>query len=164
MFLSSGSVSISQPVKNPDNSPRLNSIAISVVVPVRDEEDSIRALLDGLLGQTLPPDEIVITDGGSVDRTRTIIEEFIQRGAAVKLLTDHDSLPGRSRNIGVANASNDWIAFIDAGIRPKSDWLAALAEKISDGSGAEVVYGTYEPIIDSFFTECAAIAYVPPPI
>jgi len=45
-------------VKNPDNSPRLNSIAISVVVPVRDEEDSIRVLLEGLLGQTLPPNEI----------------------------------------------------------------------------------------------------------
>ena len=56
-------------MKNPDNSPRLNSIAISVVVPVRDEEDSIRVLLEGLLGQTLPPNEIVITDGGSMDQT-----------------------------------------------------------------------------------------------
>src|SRR5256885_9651950 len=148
MPLTLTSVSISSPVKNPDNSPRLDSIAISVVVPVRDEEDSIRALLDGLLGQTLPPDEIVITDGGSVDQTRAIIQEFIDRGAAVKLLTDDDSLPGRSRNIAVSNAGNDWIAFIDAGIRPDPNWLEALAAKATDGSDAEVVYGTYEPIID----------------
>ena len=40
---------------------------ISVVVPVRDEEDSIRDLLESLLAQTRPPDEIVITDGGSID-------------------------------------------------------------------------------------------------
>ena len=163
MSLSLGSVSISQPVKNSDNSPGPHSIAISVVVPVRDEEGSIRALLDGLLGQTLPPDEIVITDGGSVDRTRAIIEEFIQRGAAVRLLTDRDSLPGRSRNIGVANASNDWIAFIDAGITPAPNWLQALADKVINQSDAEVVYGSYEPLTDSFFEECAAIAYIPPP-
>ena len=150
-------------MKNPDNSPRINSIAISVVVPVRDEEDSIRALLDGLLSQTLPPNEIVITDGGSVDQTRAIIEDFIHRGEPVRLLIDDDSLPGRSRNIGVANASNDWIAFIDAGITPSKNWLEALADQVVDRANAEVVYGTYEPIIDSFFTECAAIAYVPPP-
>jgi len=138
-------------VNNPDNSPRLNSIAISVVVPVRDEEDSIRALLDGLLSQTLPPDEIVITDGGSVDQTRAIIEEFIERGEAVKLFTDDDSLPGRSRNIGVRNASNDWIAFIDAGIRPTSNWLQSLADKVINQPETQVVYGSYEPMTDSLF-------------
>ncbi|HEY0350123.1 MAG TPA: glycosyltransferase, partial [Pyrinomonadaceae bacterium] len=150
-------------MKNPDISPGPNSIAISVVVPVRDEEKSIRALLDGLLSQTLPPNEIVITDGGSVDQTRAIIEEFIQRGAPVRLLTDNDSLPGRSRNIGVRNARNDWIAFIDAGIRPTTDWLQALADKVINQPETEVVYGSYEPITDSFFEECAAIAYIPPP-
>ena len=140
------------------------TIEISVVVPVRNEEDSIGALLEGLLSQTLPPNEIVITDGGSVDQTRAIIEEFIQRGAPVRLLTDNDSLPGRSRNIGVRNARNDWIAFIDAGIRPTTDWLQALADKVINQPAAEVVYGSYEPITDSFFEECAAIAYIPPPI
>jgi len=136
---------------------------ISVVVPVRNEARTIRALLDGLLGQTLPPNEIVITDGGSVDETRAIIQDFIDHGAPVKLLTDDDSLPGRSRNIAVANAKNDWVAFIDAGIRPEHGWLQALADQIVDPSHADVVYGSYEPIISSFFTECAAIAYVPPP-
>lgn len=144
-----------------NNSPFI--LKISVVVPVRNEAQTIRALLDGLLGQTLPPNEIVITDGGSVDETRAIIQDFIDQGAPVKLLTDDDSLPGRSRNIAVANAKNDWIAFIDAGIRPEHGWLQALADQIVDPSHAEVVYGTYEPIVSSFFTECAAIAYVPLP-
>ena len=150
-------------MKTPEKPPRLNSIAISVVVPVRDEEDSIRLLLEGLLGQTLPPNEIVITDGGSVDQTREIIKDFIDRGAPIKLITDDDSLPGRSRNIGVANASNDWIAFIDAGVRPGATWLQALADKVGNQPDAEVVYGSYEPMTGSFFEECAAIAYVPPP-
>jgi glycosyltransferase involved in cell wall biosynthesis len=137
---------------------------ISVVVPVRNEAKTIRSLLDGLMNQSHPPDEIVLTDGGSIDETRAIIEDFINQGFPVKLLTDDDSLPGRSRNIGVANAKNDWIAFIDAGITPARSWLQALADQVASPAHADVVYGSYEPVIDSFFTECAAIAYVPAPI
>ena len=136
---------------------------ISVVVPVRDEENSVRALLEGLLSQSLPPSEIVITDGGSTDATTEIIEEFIERGAPVKLIRERASLPGRSRNIAVRHSRCEWIAFIDAGIRPATDWLASLVERVGDGSSVDVVYGSYEPVIDSFFKECAAIAYVPPP-
>ena len=151
----------SAPVSNPDSAPASKPIVISVVVPVRDEADSIRQLIEALLSQTQRPDEIVITDGGSIDGTREIIGEIIREGAPVKLIIDEDSLPGRSRNLAIANASNDWIAFIDAGIRPAPNWLEALAEKPRPDS-IDVVYGTYEPIIDSFFKECAAIVYVSP--
>ena len=150
-------------VEHAVTSPASNAIKISVVVPVRDEAKTIRALVEGLLSQSLPPNEIVITDGGSLDQTRAIIKEFIDRGAPVTLLTDSDSLPGRSRNIAAANARNDWLAFIDAGITPDHNWLQALSDQVSQPAHADVVYGSYDPVIDSFFTECAAIAYVPPP-
>jgi glycosyltransferase involved in cell wall biosynthesis len=136
---------------------------ISVVVPVRNEEESVRALLDGLLGQTRKPDEIVMTDGGSTDATREIIEEYIDRGEPICLLREKMSLPGRGRNLAATRASSEWIAFTDAGIRPANDWLAALAERIEQEQTADVVYGSWEPVTDSFFKECAAIAYVPPP-
>lgn len=144
------------------NSPYPGGPEISVVVPVRDEEASIRGLLEGLLSQTLPPKEIVITDGGSVDATRDIIEEFIKDGAPVRLIRERNSLPGRARNTGAKNSRYQWIAFTDAGTRSGPDWLALLAEHIGDGSAVDVVYGSYEPVVDSFFKECAAIAYVPP--
>jgi glycosyltransferase involved in cell wall biosynthesis len=141
-----------------------NAIEISVVIPVRNEEDSVRIVIDGLLGQTLLPKEIVITDGGSVDATREIIEGFISRGAPVRLIREQDSLPGRARNVGVEHSRCDWIAFTDAGTRPEPGWLAALASKAGDGSNAEVIYGSFAPIVDSFFKECAAIAYLPPAV
>jgi glycosyltransferase involved in cell wall biosynthesis len=139
-------------------------LQISVVVPVRNEEDSVRLLIEGLLAQTLSPREIVITDGGSVDATREIIEEFISRGAPVRLIREPDSMPGRARNIGVKHAQCDWIAFTDAGIRPEPDWLAGLARKVDDLADVDVVYGSFAPIVDTFFKECAAIAYLPPPV
>lgn len=132
---------------------------ISVIVPVRDEENSIRDLLDGLLSQSHPPFEIVITDGGSRDNTPSIIQQYIDRGAPVRLIRSGPALPGRGRNLAAASANGEWLAFIDAGVRPEPDWL----ERLSEQADSEVVYGSYEPVTDSLFKESAAIAYVPPP-
>ncbi len=136
---------------------------VSVIVPVRDEEHSIRELLDSLLNQTRLPDEIVITDGGSVDATPQIIEEYVQKGAPVRLIRTEAALPGRGRNLGAAEAKFDWLGFIDAGIRPAKNWLEALTSKAEQDESIDMVYGSWQPVTDTFFKECAAIAYVPPP-
>lgn len=138
-------------------------ISISVVIPVKNEEQSIRELLARLLDQTRPPQEIVITDGGSTDSTTQIIDEFISAGAPIKLIRAEHALPGRGRNLAAAATSNEWLAFIDAGTEPAKNWLELLSAKAENEPDTEVVYGFCEPVTDSFFTECAAIAYVPPP-
>jgi glycosyltransferase involved in cell wall biosynthesis len=137
---------------------------VSVIVPVRDEEKTIRALLDGLLDQTRLPDEIVIADGGSLDATTQIIEEYIGKGAPVRLIRAGVALPGRGRNLAAAEARFEWLGFIDAGIRPGKNWLEALTKRAEQHKSIDVVYGAMEPITNSFFKECAAIAYVPPPV
>jgi glycosyltransferase involved in cell wall biosynthesis len=136
---------------------------ITVAVPVRNEANSIEELLRRLLGQTRPPDEIVISDGGSNDGTPEIVAEFISNGAPIKLIRAGEALPGRGRNLAAAQASNDWLAFIDGGIEPASDWLENLAARVERDTAVDVVYGAWEPVTDSFFEECAAITYVPPP-
>lgn len=137
---------------------------VSVVVPVRDEEASIRELLDSLLTQTRPPDEIVITDGGSTDATPQIIDEYIHNGAPVRLIRAGAALPGRGRNLGAAQASHEWLAFTDAGIRLENNWLEALVAKAEADDSVDVVYGSCQPVTDTFFKQCAAITYVPPSI
>lgn len=136
---------------------------ISVVIPVRNEERSIGSLLDALLSQSLPPDEIVITDGGSTDATTAILQDYINQGAPVRLIRTTHALPGRGRNLAAAAAANEWLAFTDAGIKPAPDWLQALAARARQDSHADVVYGSYEPVVDTLFKECAAISYVSPP-
>src|ERR1041384_8109375 len=111
---------------------------VSVVVPVRDEEDWIRELLDSLLTQMRPPDEIVITDGGSTDATPQIIEEYIRKGAPVRLI-----------RAGAAQASHEWLAFTDAGIRLENNWLEALVAKAESDDHIDVVYGTCQPVTDT---------------
>jgi glycosyltransferase involved in cell wall biosynthesis len=135
---------------------------ISVIVPVRNEEGSIGALLESLLNQTLLPAEIVITDGGSTDNTTAIIQKYIDHGAPVRLIRTTKALPGRGRNLAVSHSSSEWLAFTDAGIEPQQDWLALLAAQAGDDT-VDVVYGSYEPGTNTFFKECAAVAYISPP-
>jgi glycosyltransferase involved in cell wall biosynthesis len=131
---------------------------------VRNEENSIRPLLDSLLDQTLMPAEIVIADGGSTDSTPEIILDYFKKGLPVRLVSEGPALPGRGRNLAAAKASCDWLAFTDGGVVPEPDWLESLARGAATEQEVEVVYGSYEPITGTLFKECAAIAYVPPPV
>ncbi len=136
---------------------------ISVVIPVRNEERSIGNLLQALFAQSLPPDEIVITDGGSTDATAAIIQDYVNRGAPVRLIRTTKALPGRGRNLAAALAGNEWLAFTDAGIQPAPDWLQELAAPAQADQTVDVVYGSYEPRTNTFFKECAAVCYISPP-
>ena len=136
---------------------------LTVVIPVRDEAATIAPLLDTLLNQTLTPDEIVVVDGGSADDTRTIVEHYAQAHSNIRLLCDANAFPGRGRNLGAAAASNEWLAFTDAGVIPAKDWLAQLSIPVSNDASIDVVYGGWQPVTDTFFEECAAIAYAQVP-
>ncbi len=137
---------------------------ISVVVPVRNEEHTISELLDSLKHQTLTPAEIIIADGGSTDRTVEIVEAYERGPLTIHLIRGGQGFPGRGRNLGTARAVNEWVAFIDAGVKPSPQWLASLAAVAEAPGDDDVVYGSYEPVTNTLFEECAAIAFVPPPV
>ncbi|MCA1635175.1 MAG: glycosyltransferase [Acidobacteria bacterium] len=137
---------------------------ISVAVPARNEERSIVRLLEALAGQTEPPAEIVIADGGSTDRTRELVRAFSGSSPVPIVLVETErGLPGRNRNLAIARASNEWVACVDAGTAPRREWLEELTGAARRDDSARVVWGSFEAVNEGLFTECAAIAYVPPP-
>ncbi|MEP7337476.1 MAG: glycosyltransferase [Acidobacteriota bacterium] len=141
------------------------SLKISLVVPVKNEVDSIARLLNSIAMQTRPPDEVLIVDGGSTDGTALLIEAWANERKLddwVRVLRVDEATPGKGRNIGIAAASHEWIALTDAGIRLEATWLERLAHRAEDHPPLAVVYGNYEPVSQTFFERCAALAYVAP--
>lgn len=134
---------------------------ISVIIPVKNEEASIRRLLQALGAQTNRPAEIVITDGGSTDRTKQMVRAFqAECPVPIVLIESEESLPGQGRNLAIARAASEWVACIDGGVVPAPDWLAELVAVARREPEAQVIYGRCVPVTDSYFTACAAIAYV----
>ena len=132
------------------------------MVPVRDEVSSLAALVNSINRQTRQPDEVVLVDGGSTDRTVALAESLVADDPRFRVVQAGPATPGRGRNVGIAAATRGWIALTDAGITLEDDWLERLAEQTSRDPAPDVVYGNYEPASDSFFERCAALAYVAP--
>ena len=120
------------------------NFSVTLVVPILNEIESLPDLLQGLKFQTLRPDEIIFSDAGSVDGSSTYIEEWWRRegwdGASCRVLQLPGAMPGVGRNAGVRAARNGWVAFIDGGISPESDWLEQLC-RYADANQSAAVFG-----------------------
>lgn len=101
------------------------SLAISVVVPVRDGAQVLPALLRSLAGQTLARDafEVVVVDNASRDATA----EVARAHGADRVVSEPTPGRARARNRGAAVATAERLAFIDADCVAAPGWLAALA-------------------------------------
>ena len=100
---------------------------VSIIITVLNEEKTIAGLLDSLLAQTKKPEEIIIIDGGSKDKTTVIIRHYQKKDGRIKLLIEKSN-PARARNIGIEIAQNPIIAHTDAGCLPRKDWLVRICE------------------------------------
>jgi cellulose synthase/poly-beta-1,6-N-acetylglucosamine synthase-like glycosyltransferase len=148
-------------ISKSDSEPRRSLRGISLVVPVRNEEMSIGELIASISRQTRQPDEVILVDGGSTDLTVALAEGLTSGDPRYRIVRAGDATPGRGRNVGFAEARHDWVALTDAGIRLDPAWLERLAEVAERDPLVRVVYGNYEPVQETLFERCAALAYVP---
>lgn len=139
----------------------MNLKEISLVIPVYNEEESIEGLIENIKQQTYQPNETIFVDGGSTDKTIEIIEQTVREYSNFKFIKTLRASPGKGRNIGVENALYDWILFTDAGITLDKNWIENLVRVRNKSSIADIIYGNYSPVVNTFFEKCAAISYVP---
>lgn len=117
---------------------------ISVIATILNEGDSIRFLLESLLNQTLPPDEIVLVDGGSRDHTLAVIAEYEDK-LPLRVLQEVGCNISRGRNVAIEAAQGPIIAITDAGTRIPPEWLDQLTRPFRENSELQLVAGFFRP-------------------
>ncbi len=90
----------------------LHDPLITAIIPLYNGAGFVRAALESVLAQTLPPDEIIVVDDGSTDDGVEIVRAFV-RDHPIRLITQLNGGPSSARNQGVAHAHGDLIAFLD---------------------------------------------------
>jgi glycosyltransferase involved in cell wall biosynthesis len=116
---------------------------VSLVVTVLNEGDHVRRLLDSVLAQSRPPDEVVVCDGGSRDHTLAVIGEYAGR-LPLKLLSAPGANISQGRNTAIRQAAGDVIAVTDAGVWLEAVWLEALMRAIENAGQAALAAGFYQ--------------------
>lgn len=103
---------------------------ISVIVPCRDGEAFLEETLRSLTRQTLPPDEILVVDDGSSDRSLPIAQQW---GDAVRCLQAGGEGASAARNLGAAAAhAGNALMFLDADDLLAPNVLGTLAAGLQD--------------------------------
>jgi len=99
--------------------------AVSVVIPVKDRADELRACLTSLQQLDYPRQqlEIVVVDDGSSDHTPAVAREM---GALLVASGAVAGGPALARNRGAQAASGEILAFIDSDCIASPQWLMEL--------------------------------------
>lgn len=122
---------------------------VSLIATVKNEATNIAALLDSMLGQNRLPDEIVINDNWSMDRTPAIVQRYVDAGYPIRLVFGGHNIPS-GRNNAIRHASGPLIASCDAGLVLPPHWLAELVAPLEAGE-ADVASGFYMPAPESLW-------------
>lgn len=93
----------------------MSTCPVSVVIPTYNRAIFLQRAIESVFRQTYPCAEIIVIDDGSTDNTRELLKT-IKDTSTTPLTAIHTNNRGvaAARNLGIKNAKNDIIAFLDS--------------------------------------------------
>lgn len=117
----------------------MNNINLfTVIIPCKNEQETIAKLLSGISKQTLQPARIIIADAQSIDNTPKIIESYQKRIGMRNLQKIEGGKVAYGRNKGAELADTKYLVFIDADMELKDKNLFKKTIELMEAKGYEM--------------------------
>lgn len=115
-------------------------VAVSVIVPCRNERAHIRAFLDDLLQQDREglQCEFLIADGMSDDGTRAILDQYAEAHPEIRVLDNPGRIVSTGLNEAIRRARGEVIIRMDVHARYAPDFLRRAVEVLEETGAANV--------------------------
>ena len=115
----------------------------SIIMPTYNREFCICNAVNSVLNQTYQNFELIIVDDGSTDGTENLVlkkyKREIEQGK-IKYIKGKNGGVCKARNIGLAVAQNEWIAYIDSDNEIVPEFLEIFAANILDHPTIKLFY------------------------
>lgn len=133
---------------------------VSIIIPCRDEQDFIADCLNSVIAQDYPNDklEILVVDGMSEDRTRSILEEYVKQYPSIKFLDNPKRYTPSALNIGIQHSKGQIIAIIGSHSTCKEDYISQCVSYLINND-ADNVGGICKILPQNNYLIAKSIAY-----
>lgn len=120
---------------------------VSVIIPVYNAERYLEQCISSIANQTMRDIEILVINDGSTDNSINILDELSQKyKGKLKIFDKENGGAGSARNLGIENATGEFIKFVDADDYLKTDILEKMYN-IAKEHNVKLVRGNYQTII-----------------
>ena len=133
---------------------------ISVVIPYYNESNTITETFDLVVNQSFDPNEVIFINSNSNDSSENILKKLISsyKGKIIfKNINTNSSTPSQAKNIGISNANNEIIAFMDCDMFFSKNWLKDQIYLLDKNPHINVIFGVSKLIGKSVFDKCCVI-------
>jgi glycosyltransferase involved in cell wall biosynthesis len=110
----------------------------SIVIPTYNRAIFIAELLQALSNQSITEFEVLVCDDGSTDNTREVVESFVNQLNIKYFFNENWGGPAYPRNVGIKNATGEWVCFLDSDDLWYTNKLESVAKVIS--ADIDVIY------------------------
>ena len=87
---------------------------VSIILPIYNVEKYLSACLDSVCNQTHKDLEIILVNDGSPDTSGYIADQYSQRDSRIKVLHKKNEGVSVARNLGIDNATGEYVCFCDS--------------------------------------------------
>ena len=115
------------------------ALTLSIVIPVYNEEHHLAACLDAIAAQSIMPDEVIVVDNNSTDKTVEVAKKY----PFVRVIQEPNQGIVNARNAGFNAAKTDIIGRVDADNIVAKTWVQHVLELFKDDLVAAVTGPMY---------------------